>query len=217
VDKFIGEYPKTRSVGTKIKDISLVEKRRREIIRGATEVFTKKGFHTASIRDICKACNMGPGTLYNYIKKKEDILYLIFNELTMMLTECAEDTVAQKNFPPEKQLEILVRGSFEIMWKYQDLVLLIYQESHSLDQESLHTILRRESEYVSLIGKILKRVEKQGDGRSKNLLEADIIVFLLAFIPLRRWNIKRRFSEKEIKTGLVDFILTALKMKKRKE
>jgi len=41
-------------------------------------------------------------------------------------------------------------------------------------------------------------------------MAANIIVYLLAFIALRRWNFRNRFNEQEIKSGLVDFIMRAL-------
>ena len=56
--------------------------------------------HLTTIRDICKVSGLGPGTLYNYIKKKEDILYLIYNELTMMLTQCLIETIQNNKKNP---------------------------------------------------------------------------------------------------------------------
>jgi hypothetical protein len=54
--------------------------------------------------------------------------------------------------------------------------------------------------------------------KNKNYrLAADIIAYLLAFIPLRRWNLKARFTEEEIKSGLIDFILDALGVSKDKK
>jgi hypothetical protein len=59
--------------------------------------------------------------------------------------------------------------------------------------------------------KILEGVKRQGMMRGKkSRLDADIIIFLLAFIPLRRWNFRNKFSEEEIKAGLIDFMLRAV-------
>jgi len=200
-----------RAVETKVKDDALVKQRREEIIRAASKIFTQKGYHMATIRNICEASGLGPGTLYNYIKKKEDILYLIYNKLTMMLTESLLETIKEDKRDPLKQLNEALRKMVEIAWNYQDLILLMYQETASLDRESMHHILKRESDFVSLMDKILEGVEKQGMIRGKkNRLDADIIIFLLALIPLRRWNFRNKFSEAEIKSELIDFMLRAL-------
>lgn len=54
---------KERAIETKVKDDALVKQRREEIIRAASQVFTQKGYHLATIRDICEASGLGPGTL----------------------------------------------------------------------------------------------------------------------------------------------------------
>ncbi|MCX5908736.1 MAG: hypothetical protein NTY64_16550 [Deltaproteobacteria bacterium] len=75
----------------------------------------------------------------------------------------------------------------------------------------MHNILKRESDYVSLFEKILERGKKRGIIRSpKTRMDADILVYLLAFIPLRRWNLNKRFSEKEIRSSWINFIMRAL-------
>jgi hypothetical protein len=92
----------------------------------------------------------------------------------------------------------------------------MYQETASLDRESMRTILKRESDFVSLWEKIVEGVEKQGRILGRKRIDADIISFLLAFIPLRRWNLRSRFRQKEIKSGLIDFIIRALGISERK-
>jgi AcrR family transcriptional regulator len=207
-----------RAVETKVKDDALVKQRREEIIRAASKLFTQKGYHMTTIRNICDESGLGPGTLYNYIKKKEDILYLIYNKLTMMLTESLLETVRGIKRDPLEQLNEALRKMVDIAWDYQDLILLMYQETASLDRESMHHILKRESDFVSLMDKILEGVKRQGMIRSKkNRLDADIIIFLLAFIPLRRWNFKNNFSEEEIKSGLIDFMLRAVGVDRSKK
>jgi AcrR family transcriptional regulator len=206
-----------REIETNVKDDALVKQRREEIIQAASKIFTEKGYHLATIRDICKASGLGPGTLYNYIKKKEDILYLIYNQLTMMLTQCLVETIENTKKDPYEQLKEALSKTIDIIWDYQDLILLMYQETASLDRESMHNILKRESDYVALWERILERGEKQGMIIRRTRMDADIIGFLLAFIPLRRWNLKKKFREEEIKSGLIDFVIQALGISKRKK
>jgi AcrR family transcriptional regulator len=199
-----------RKVETAIRDEILVKQKRDEIIQAASKVFSEKGYHQATIKDISEVSGLGPGTIYNYVKKKEDILYLIYNKLTMVLTENLVETIKNKDDPLE-QLKEALEKTIEIVWDNQELILLMYQETAALDKESLYNVLHRESDYVTLMEKILESGRKKGVIQNNNIqLAADIIVYLLAFIPLRRWNLKKRFDEKEIKFGLIDFILKAL-------
>jgi AcrR family transcriptional regulator len=205
-----------RAIETKVKDDALVKQRREEIIRAASQVFTQKGYHGATIRDICEASGLGPGTLYNYVEKKEDILYLVYNELTLMLTQCLVDTVRQTKKNPLEQFHEALEKTIDIIWNYQELVLLMYHETASLDRESKHTILKRESEYVALWDKLLARCEKLGMIPRRNPLDSNILVFLLAFLPLRRWNLKNKFREEEIKSGIIDHVVRSIGISRRK-
>ena len=204
-----------RQIGTTIRDGLLIKKKREEIIQAASKVFTAKGYHKATIRNISEASGLGPGTIYNYIKKKEDILYLVYDKLTTILTESFLETSKHKD--PLKQLKEALHKAIEIVWENQDLILLMYQETAALDKESRSSILKRESGYVSYMEKILKRGKKKGVIQSKNVrLASNIIVYLLSFLALRRWNLRKKCSEKKIKSGVVDFILKALCVKEDK-
>lgn len=202
---------KERLIESNIKDNGLVKLRREIIIRAASKVFIEKGYHSATIRDICKASGIGPGTLYNYIRKKEDILYLIYSKLTTMIRECLIEAVQNNTLEdPNDRLKKALCKMFDVIWDNQDLTSLMYRETASLDRESMHNILKRESDFVALFQNILSRKDKAGILNGRKELDADIITFLFGFIPLRRWNLKKRFNEDEIKSGLIDFVLRAL-------
>ena len=200
----------TESKGN-LRDKLLVETRRNQIIQAANEMFTRKGFHQTTIKDICEASGLGPGTLYNYIHKKEDILYLVYDKLTTMLNKPARDLIEGHEIEPLDQLKEFLRETIDIVWDNQELILLMYRETAALDKESLYTVLKKESKYVRYVEEILARARKKGVIQNTNTgIAANIIAYLLAFIALRRWNLKNRFNEQEIKSGLVDFIMRAL-------
>ena len=199
-----------RKIESAIRDELLVKQKREEIIQAASKVFAQKGYHQTTIRDISKVSGLGPGTIYNYVKKKEDILYLVYNKLTTVLTETLIETI-KNHSDPMRQLENALTKTIDIVWDAQDLIQLMYQETGALDKESMYNVLKRESNYVDYMQKILEDAKKGGIIGNRNArLAADIIVYLLAFIPLRRWNLKKRFNEKQIKNGLVEFILNGL-------
>jgi len=199
-----------RKVEATIRDELLIKQRREEIIRAASQVFSRKGYHQTTIKDICEASGLGPGTIYNYVKKKEDILFLIYDKLATALDESLLETI-KNNKGPLEQLREALKRTIDIVWDNQDLILLMYQETAALDREAMYNILHRENNYVKHMEKILEMGSEKGIIRHKDIrIAADIIVYLLSFVSLRRWNLKNRFSEKEVKTGLINFILRAL-------
>lgn len=44
------------------------------ILSAAGDCFVRNGFHSTSMKDICSAAGMSPGTLYHYFRSKADII-----------------------------------------------------------------------------------------------------------------------------------------------
>ena len=68
-------------IPTTIKNPERVAHRRTELIEVATKMFLERGFHNTSIRDIVRACSFNVASLYMYVSSKEDILYLVAQDL----------------------------------------------------------------------------------------------------------------------------------------
>jgi TetR/AcrR family transcriptional regulator, cholesterol catabolism regulator len=72
-----GTPPASRSVKTTTKDADLIRDRRERLTRAAIKVFSEKGFHESTVRDIGRAALLTEGTIYNYVRGKEDIVFLV--------------------------------------------------------------------------------------------------------------------------------------------
>src|SRR5271169_1178097 len=78
---------KHKTVETRIKDLQLIEIRRKQIAEGAIKVFVTKGYHKATMREIVEACGLTMGSMYNYVRTKEDLLYLVYEYVTRALRD----------------------------------------------------------------------------------------------------------------------------------
>lgn len=54
--------------------IDLAAERRRQILEAAASCFARRGFHGATMPDICAAAGLSPGTVYRYFRSKEDLI-----------------------------------------------------------------------------------------------------------------------------------------------
>src|SRR6201997_1552995 len=70
-----------KKIPTTVKDQDLVAPRRGEIVDVAPRLFLESGFHNTSIRDIARACPFNLASLYMYVSSKEDILFLVAQQL----------------------------------------------------------------------------------------------------------------------------------------
>ena len=96
-----------RSVGTNTKDPDLIRDRREQLIRAALEVFQEKGFHATTVRDIGRVAGLTQGTIYNYVRSKEDILFLVCDRVIAEYISSMEQAVAATGDPAARLREAL--------------------------------------------------------------------------------------------------------------
>jgi AcrR family transcriptional regulator len=205
--------PKTKRkvVKTRIKNASLIDRRRKQIIDGALRAFTAKGFHKATVREIAREAGLTMGSLYNYIRSKEDIIFIVYDYITGVLRD--QMTAAIEGIDdPKERLKAAVWQNLNAVNEYQDIIMFLYKESSSLDRESLHSVLAREIEYVELFENLLRGYFK---GREINETRIRIAADLMSYIPVivtfRRWSLRRRFESMEIVMNhILDFVLRGI-------
>src|SRR6267378_1755195 len=74
------DAPRRVRVQASVRSQRKIQDRRAALVRAATEIFLKKGFHAATVREIGDAAGLTQGTIYNYVRSKDDILYLVCDE-----------------------------------------------------------------------------------------------------------------------------------------
>jgi len=200
-----------KEVKTQIKDPELVQKRRLQIAMGASKLFIEKGYSKTSIREISKATGLTIGNLYDYITRKEDVLYLVFDVFHSMWVNRLEEEGVFEIDDPVKQLRIAIRKMLELVNNYRDMILLMYTESKLLPKDFLKIILEKESGLVICFEQILERGIKKKVLKAKDpFLVANIIVYLLSMLPLRGWNLKKQYEVEEINRFIEGYILESV-------
>lgn len=183
-----------RKVGTNIKDKQLVGQKRKQIIDGAIKTFVAKGYHKSTVKDIACAAGFSMGTLYNYINTKEDILYLVYDYMTNILTEKMKKATSGIEDPKER-LKAALKQNVNTIYEYQEVVRFLYRESASYDRPTLHIVLSRETKYVELFESLLRDcIDSDHVDEDRLKLAADILAYMPVILTLRSWSLKRRFA-----------------------
>lgn len=181
-----------RPVHTSVKDEYLVEKRRSELIRGAVQLFKQKGFHQTTTREIAKASGFSIGTLYEYIRTKEDVLYLLYDTFYEQVKIRLGEMEAQ-----EGPLENVMRAAtcyFQLMDEMQDEVMVMHQETKSLSKEVLPYVLRKEKEIAEMFEELLQRCVERGVlEMSKEFIQ---LTAQNIFMQGQMWVVRQRMLEK---------------------
>lgn len=64
----------------RLADPELAPRRRRQIMDAAIACFQKRGFHQATMQEICAEAQISPGALYRYFNSKAEIIAAIAEE-----------------------------------------------------------------------------------------------------------------------------------------
>jgi AcrR family transcriptional regulator len=198
-----------KDIATIVKDQQLIGRRHAQICEAALKLFSQKGFHRTTVREIAEASGLGIGTLYSYIKTKEDILYLVYRRIL----ETFEARMLQATAgiqDPRLQLKVALEETLRIYDECQDAVLLLYQESHALGRQGLQGLFELDRAYAGIFRDILERGTRAGQFAVKEPhLLAVCLLFLCAVWDLKRWNLQG-YTLDVVMDSLTDLVLKGI-------
>ncbi|WP_053361092.1 TetR/AcrR family transcriptional regulator [Bacillus sp. FJAT-27251] len=204
---------KKREVEASVKDERLVVKRRDQMIKGAVTLFKQKGFHRTTTREIARAAGFSIGTLYEYIRKKEDILYLVVDRMYDQIRERLQKDL-DTNQGTVEALKLSIAYYFREMADMQDEVLVMYQEAKSLGKDALPYVLKKEIQMVGMFENVIGNCVKNGEldltEQEVKLIAHNIFVQgqMWAF---RRWALQKAYSLEEYIELQLDLLFHGMK------
>jgi AcrR family transcriptional regulator len=188
---------RTKDVVTQIKNPNLVERRRRQIVDAAVELFIEKGFHKTTTRQIAGAAGFSIGSLYEYVKSKEDILYLVCDAIHEEMAHNVTEALSRAD-AGVKGLADAIREYLLVCHRMSDHILLIYQETQSLPTQWRKRVLENEVQITGLFFDVLANLSASGDlpFRDEKHIEmaAHNITVLGHMWTFRRWFLARHYS-----------------------
>ena len=199
-------------IASNIKDKDLINVRRQELVNAAVELFVRKGFHKTTVREIAREFGMSMGALYDYIRTKEDILFLVCDHIHKSVSEKLQSSLVSKKDAMEN-LKNAIRDYFTIIDEIQDYSLLLYQETKSLNRTDRNYILSAEKELVAIFENIIIHGIKEKIfmiDRATAKIVAENIMVLGQMWAFRRWSIQKNYSLKSYIKIQTDLILRSI-------
>jgi AcrR family transcriptional regulator len=144
------------NIPTTIKDPERVAHRRTELIDVATKMFLDRGFHSTSIRDIARACSFNVASLYMYVSSKEDILYLVAQDLMNSIAQKLSEAVLDPD-SPERSLEIGFASYCQIVSRFRRQIRLLYREVGFLPTEPRANVVATVSSVITYFENIVAK------------------------------------------------------------
>ncbi len=192
--------------------------RRRQILRAALDVFSRKGFHGATTREIATAAGLAEGTIYLYFPSKQDVLKGVF-------TLIADEAQAAIPAFPDAQtgddaafLTALIRDRVRALARYAPLFRLVAHEADLNQDLRAEFFTRLHGPFVSKFEVYLAARISRGTFRPVNTTLAASICFRMIMsylmtqyvLELDRAIVTGRHHEDEYVAEMVSLILHGL-------
>lgn len=130
------------------------------ILRVATEVFARKGYHRASIRDISKATGVSLSGLYYYVESKEELLFRIqahsFETVLRNLDELLRDVE-----DPNRKLRLLIENHLRFFVGNMKEMKVLSHEAESLNGEHRRRVHEQKRRYSHVCMEILEELRPE--------------------------------------------------------
>ncbi|AUS07979.1 TetR/AcrR family transcriptional regulator [Laceyella sacchari] len=135
--------------------------RREEILAIACRLFSQKGYHGTTIRDISEACGILAGSLYAHINTKEDLLFEITNRgadaFLQSLAPIVESRVTAK-----QKLKQAVRAHIQVVEANLEAATVFFHEWKALTGERFEQIQEKRDQYEGMWSAILAEGVQEG-------------------------------------------------------
>lgn len=185
----------------------LPRRREAEIAGGAIPLFLEKGFHGTSIREIAAAAGLSMGGLYEYISSKDDVLSLVYRQMTSPFAETLDDSAGA-------DLTELITAVLVASWDRSKDVQILYRETVALDANHRDELATTERSHAQRIAAAVRTGVERGELLCEQpLLVGHMVMFLAAFMPLRSWITRADGIEASDETAraIADLIVSGLR------
>jgi AcrR family transcriptional regulator len=156
------------------------DRRLAEILAHATEVFCKKGYEGASMRDLSRASGMSLAGLYYYFESKERLLFLIqkhtFATVVQRLKTRLNDVT-----DPEQRIRILIANHLEYFLANPASMKVLSHEAEALKNGFASEVAAIKREYYRICVGLLDEL------KSARKLEFPTRIAVLSLFGMMNW------------------------------
>ncbi|HYH28029.1 MAG TPA: TetR family transcriptional regulator [Actinomycetota bacterium] len=183
--------------------------RRQEILDAAIELFSDRGYHGTSVRDIASETGMLSGSLYAHIRSKEDLLHEIVTRAAEQFLSGVEEAVAA-DAPPAEKLRRALRAHVRVVAGSVDEARVFLHEWRALTGERLEEVRALRARYEELWTRIVDAGVAQGAFRAADPRFARLLVLSAANWTYTWYDPEGPLGPDEVADRFADLVLDGL-------
>jgi TetR/AcrR family transcriptional regulator, cholesterol catabolism regulator len=136
-------------------------KRDDEVVAAAAKVFYERGYSAATVQDIADELGILKGSLYHYIKTKEDLLFRLFEQVHREVEAILEDVLAVEGLDPLARIELYVHR--QVVHNLNDLqrISIYYHELDRLGDERRRSVIAWRRRHDRFLRDLIKAAQEQ--------------------------------------------------------
>jgi AcrR family transcriptional regulator len=136
--------------------------RKEQIYSTARSMFSERGYHATTVRDIARELNLQGGSLYAHIDSKEDVLWELVSRAAEQFLGAVEPIV-ESDAPPAEKLREMVRAHVNVVADNLENATVFLHEWKFLGDERREAIGSRRDRYEHLYRHVIEEGIASGD------------------------------------------------------
>jgi AcrR family transcriptional regulator len=109
-------------------------RRRDAILRAASRLFSRQGYHSTSVADVIAAAGISRGTFYLYFDNKDSLFLELIEQFVQRIISVVEVVDPSRPHPTQRIYEN-VRRVVDVVFDNRDLTVLVLRENVGLNPE----------------------------------------------------------------------------------
>ena len=182
--------------------------KREAVLREAGRIFSQRGFHNTSLDDVAKALNVSKGTLYNYVRDKQEILFEC-QKLALDIAARAFKAAEASGKDGANKLRLVMREYISMLTDELGACGII-TEVESLRPADRAVVVAKRDQFDAQFVELIREGIADGSLRPVDPKLA-IFTFMGAIHAVPGWfSPNGRLTGEEIADGVADFLMNGL-------
>src|SRR5215210_7940567 len=157
--------------------------RKEQIYSTARSLFSERGYHATTVRDIARELNMQGGSLYAHIESKEEVLWELVSRAASQFLEAVEPIV-ESAAPPTDKLREMVRAHVAVVADNVEDATVFLHEWKFLGELRCDGIADHRDRYEKLYRRVIKEGIEAGEFASGDpKMAAMMVLSTVNWIP----------------------------------
>ena len=182
-----------------------------QVRAAALRLFKEKGYHATSMRDIAAEVGINKGSLYSYIRSKEDLLIPVFEHAMGILLSQIEAISADESLGPTERLKRAIHAHITNVAEHLDELTVYLSEWRQLGADSLTTVRIQRERYAALFLKILEDGVQTGEFRRMDTRIAMLGMIGMCNYLFRWYRPDGRLLPDQIADELIEMVMQGVR------